>query len=99
MIWALNPTQQHIKCNYTQLHGFNPPSTPSDEGAPFSPQTRRLEVKLEKSRDSEMEKEVKTIQGEVFSSPFMLLTLCFPNKPPFKGPESETLRKPALGDK
>lgn len=68
MIWALNPTQQHIKCNYTQLHGFNPPSTPGDEGAPFSavfPQTRRLEVKLEKSRDSEMEKEVKTIQGEV----------------------------------
>lgn len=96
MIWALNPTQRHIKCNYTQLRGFNPPG---DEGAPFSPQTRRLEVKLEKSRDSEMEKEVKTIQGEVFSSPFMLLTLCFPNKPPFKGPESETLRKPARGGK
>lgn len=70
MIWALNPTQQHIKCNYTQLHGFNAPSTPGDEGAPFSPQTRRLEVKLEKSRDSEMEKEVKTIQGEVFSLSF-----------------------------
>lgn len=35
MIWALNPTQQHIKCNYTQLHGFNAPSTPGDEGAPF----------------------------------------------------------------